>query len=128
MGNLFESEKTNLIDCDYGNRIGCETFCCKLIVRLTTEEAKKIYPNSPKKISLDHDMKTGYCEFLDKKNFRCRIFEIRPQICRSYTCNGEKMLQIALREEVGSIVELCKRVERKFIAKETFQTIPKIKM
>lgn len=69
------------IDCNAGRRMGCGTFCCKLLVRLRPEDAEALYPANPSKRFIDKNS-DGYCMYLDRTTFRCDIWEKRPSICR----------------------------------------------
>ncbi len=113
-----------IVTCERGREIGCQTYCCMLIVRLTKEEAKELYPNDPNRLSVDKNPQTGYCEFLDVNSKRCTIFERRPKVCREYTCKGDKFLQVAIKQPIESIAELSKRASKTFIPIETYIEIP----
>ena len=66
--------------------------CCGDILHLSESEIKlidnylkkhKIKP-TPKSIMVDYD---NTCPFRDNKNKKCKIYEVRPQICRVYKCD-----------------------------------------
>lgn len=111
------------VDCVRGREAGCQTYCCRLLVRLDPEEiqpSKNGVP-SPGFVEKSED---GYCIHLDQKENLCGIWQTRPRICREYTCNTDPLLQVALREPVTSMVELVKKEQAIFIPKEQFIQIP----
>lgn len=119
-------EKANLLDCKQGRCLGCQTYCCRLIVRLTEHEAARIYPENPEKLSLDKNLDTGFCEFMDGESFSCTIFEKRPAICREYNCNEDKLLQVALKQKVDSISSLSSEATKPYIPRDSWKTVPRI--
>lgn len=66
----------------------------------------------------------GFCVNLDRETHFCRIWEQRPQVCRSYDCNGDFLLQVALRSEFKNIAELVKLAATAYIPKETYVRVP----
>lgn len=121
------SFKTRLIDCDAGRRMGCQSFCCRMLVRLKTHEREPTYDESPAKSFVDKDEK-GYCVHFDKQSSLCRIWDKRPEVCREYECNTDFLLQVALRESFNNIVELAKKAAVAYIPKETYKYIPEIEI
>ena len=91
-----------LLDCEEGRRMGCESYCCCLIVRLSEEEAKAF--GGRRVLGKDADEK--YCEYFDRETKRCLIWEQRPSVCRSYNCNTDRLLQIVFHEGFTSLVPL----------------------
>lgn len=115
--------KTCLVDCDAGRRMGCATFCCRMLVRLQPDEMEPGDGVTPPKGFIDKDLE-GYCIHFDQGSGRCNNWEKRPKICREYECNSDFMLQVVLREGFINIAELAKASVRVFIPKETYISIP----
>jgi len=111
------------VDCEAGRRLGCRTFCCRLLVRLEQDEREKPDGNQLAKGFVDKDA-DGFCVHLDRASCRCRIWSERPRVCRAYDCNGDFLLQVALREEFDNIADLLKAAARAYIPRETFVSIP----
>lgn len=120
-----QSARTVFVDCDAGRRLGCRTFCCRLLVRLKPHEMKRRDDGLPPKGFVDKTPE-GLCVHMDADSGRCRIWESRPETCREYSCNEDFMLQVALREEFASIVELARRAATAYIPKETYIKVPAI--
>ena len=114
-----------MVNCDEGRKIGCKTFCCRLLVRLTDEEVRKLYGEPSLKRFVDKDI-DGYCTHFDRESQRCNIWENRPQVCREYECNSDFLLQIAVRHEFTNIAELVLASRSAYIPKETFKYVPLI--
>lgn len=113
------------IDCDAGRALGCQTFCCRLLVRLDPDEREAAQGGLPPKGFVDKDLEDGLCIHLDRENHRCRIWAKRPRICREYHCNDDEMLQAAL--QLGSfknIVELAKAAVRLNVPRECYVRVP----
>lgn len=111
------------IDCDAGRALGCQTFCCRLLVRLDPEERDPGDGHRPVKSCVDKDP-DGYCVHLDREQHRCRIWERRPRICREYHCNDDLMLQAALQLGCNNIVQLAQAATRMTLPKECFVRVP----
>lgn len=66
--------------------------CCGDILHLSKQEIKRIddylkkhkVEPTPRCILFDYD---NTCPFRDKTNKRCKIYEVRPDICRVYKCD-----------------------------------------
>lgn len=103
--------------------MGCQTFCCRLLVRLDPDE--RIVGSdgnlSPRFIEKSAD---GYCVNLDRETHRCRIWAERSRTCRGYNCNSDFLLQVAVRHEFKNIAELVKLSATAYIPKETYVQIP----
>ncbi len=95
-----------ILDCDEGRRLGCATFCCRLIVRLTAEERGTI-AGRPSGSCLDKGP-DGLCEHLDRATHRCRIWQRRPEVCRSYDCNDDPLLAVVLRDGFSTLTRLVR--------------------
>lgn len=98
---------TVLIDCEAGRRMGCASFCCRLIVRLSPSERDPGSPDDPGKHCLDKDTRDGLCVYFERDTGRCGIWERRPRTCREYECNSDPLLQVVLREGYSSLVRLA---------------------
>ncbi len=107
------------VDCRKGREIGCQTYCCRLLVRLEPDEREADDGNV-----MAHDFvekgADGYCVHLDRANYLCRIWDERPRVCRGYDCNGDFLLQVAVRHRFRNIAELVKIAATAYIPKETY--------
>lgn len=97
------------VDCESGRRMGCATFCCRLIVRLAPGERAPEAPHDPEKRCVDKDPATGLCVHLDTATHRCKVWQTRPSVCRGYDCNDDPLLQSVLRHGFNGLVELVRR-------------------
>jgi hypothetical protein len=113
----------NLIDCDAGRRLGCNTFCCRLIVRFYEDERPPGVDGSTAKGCVDKGP-DGLCVHLDRETDRCSIWEKRPRVCREYTCNDDYLLQVAVRMGVKNIVQLSRDALRAHILREDWIRVP----
>ena len=98
--------KTVVLDCDAGRRLGCASYCCRLIVRLAPAERDPGQPDNPAKHCIDKDPEDGLCVYFDRDTGRCSIWEDRPAICRAYDCNQDPLLQVVLRDGFSSLTRL----------------------
>lgn len=113
------------IDCDAGRALGCQTFCCRLLVRLDPDEREPGQNGLPPKGFVDKDLEDGLCIHLDRDNRRCRIWARRPRICREYHCNDDAMLQAALKlGTFRNIVELAKAAGHLNVPLENYVRVP----
>jgi uncharacterized protein len=97
----------SIIDCDMGRRLGCNTFCCRLLVRYYEDERPPSVDGSTPKGCVDK-APDGLCIHLDRTTQRCGVWEKRPRVCREYDCNTDYLLQVAVRMGVKNIVQLSK--------------------
>ncbi len=97
----------SIIDCEAGRRLGCSTFCCRLLVRLYEDERVPTTDGSTPKGFVDK-APDGLCIHLDRDTHRCSIWETRPRICREYDCNYDHLLQAAIRFGVKNIAQLSR--------------------
>jgi len=95
-----------LLDCDAGRRMGCRSFCCRLIVRLANGERDPGHPDNAAKHCVDKDPKDGLCVYFDRERGVCSVWPLRPTICRAYDCNRDPLLQIVLRDGFHSLTQL----------------------
>lgn len=112
------------VDCEAGRALGCQTFCCRLLVRLDPDERAPGDGTLPPKGFVDKDP-DGYCVHLDRAKHRCRIWDKRPRICREYHCNDDAMLQAALQSGSCNIVELAQAATRLTIPQECYKRVPR---
>jgi len=99
--------ETVLVDCDAGRRMGCASFCCRLIVRLQADERDPGSPDHHAKHCLDKHPRDGLCVYFERESGRCSVWEQRPRTCREYECNSDPLLQVVLREGYSSMVRLA---------------------
>ena len=97
------------LNCDEGRRDGCETFCCRLIVRYDPERRPR-NADGVEKHCVDKDPQTGQCVHLDNTTFRCEIWDRRPTDCRQYDCRGDPALEIVRETGWVSLVDLVRRL------------------
>lgn len=97
----------SFVDCEAGRQLGCNTFCCRLLVRYDADERPPAPPGQTAKGCVDKAA-DGLCVHLDRSTYRCAIWERRPRVCREYTCNTDALLQVALRVGVTNIVQLAR--------------------
>ena len=112
------------LNCDAGRWMGCRTYCCRLLVRVTEEEAQRLYPDRPTARFLEM-ADDGLCMYLDRETFRCGIWDTRPEICRSFDCNTDFLLQVAVKEQFESIVELTAKVRPIYLPNHLWVKVPK---
>lgn len=106
------------VNCTEGRRLGCQTFCCRLLVRLEPDERG---PDNHGTVEKSPD---GYCVHLDREKHLCHIWDQRSRACRGYTCNGDFLLQVAVRNKFSNIAELVRLAAIAYIPKETYISVP----
>jgi hypothetical protein len=111
------------VDCEAGRRLGCQTYCCRLLVRLDPDEREPTARGQVPKGFVDKDI-DGYCVNFDRATQLCRIWAQRPRVCREYDCNSDSLLQVAMRHEFGNIVQLVKAASCAYIPQETYVHVP----
>ena len=73
-------------------KCSCCGQCCGDILHLSKQEIKRIdsylkikdIKATPRSIMFEYD---NTCPFRDNANMKCKIYEVRPGICRVYQCN-----------------------------------------
>lgn len=115
--------KTCCVDCKQGRELGCKTYCCRLLVRLTIDEMKPAKIANTAKGFIDKDA-DGYCIHLDRKKFLCGIWNNRPEICKSYDCNRDFLLQVAIKKAFNNLVDLVNAANTMNLSKEDYIQIP----
>jgi len=113
------------VDCDAGRKIGCQTFCCRLLVRLDPVECIDGKDGRPSNRFVEKSA-DGYCVNLDRTTYLCRIWSERSRVCRGYDCNNDFLLQVAVRNKFKNLAELVKLSVTVYIPKETYIRIPGI--
>ena len=78
--------------------------CCANMIPLTRKEEKIIREYiqenkiEPEWFRRGNDVNLQCC-FYDRENRKCKIYEVRPNICRSFKCNKKESLIIKERED-----------------------------
>lgn len=103
--------------------MGCRTYCCRLLVRLTEEDAQRLYPDRPTARFLEKAA-DEFCVYLDRETYRCGIWDKRPEICRSFDCNSDFLLQVAVKEQFDSIVDLTAKARKIYLPNHLWIKIP----
>jgi len=111
------------IDCERGRALGCQVFCCRLLVRLDPDERPPAENGLAQKGYVDKDP-DGYCIHFDRERGICRIWETRPKICRAYNCNRDPLLQVALRYPFRNLADLLRASMHTAIHRGTEQSMP----
>lgn len=124
---MAEITKTRLVDCEEGRRMGCATFCCRMMVRLQPDEMEKGDSTTPAKGFVDKDPE-GYCIHIDRKTGHCENWKNRPKVCREYECNSDFMLQVVIREGFKNIADLARKAINAYIPKESYRFVPTIEI
>ncbi len=111
------------VDCGKGRELGCQTYCCRLLVRLEPDERAADNGNA-----MAHDFveksADGYCVHLDRGSLLCGIWDTRPRVCRGYDCNSDFLLQVAVRNQFRNIAELVRIAATAYIPRETYIRVP----
>ena len=102
--------------------MGCDSFCCRLLVRLEPDEMDYTVEGVPK--GFVDKGEDGNCIHFDNDTNLCRIWEKRPKICRAYDCNSDFMLQVVLREGFTNIADVARKATNAYIPKESYILIP----
>jgi len=122
----MEEQDKSCVDCTEGRRMGCQTFCCRLLVRLQPEEMKTTDDGSIAKSYVDKTPE-GICIHMNLDSGLCNIWEKRPHTCRVYECNSDFLMQVVLREGFINIAETAKAASKAFIPTESYIKIPLLK-
>lgn len=120
--DISEADRSD-IDCARGRALGCQTFCCRLLVRLEPDERPPAENGLAQKGYMDKDP-DGYCIHFDRASGRCRIWENRPRICRAYNCNRDPLLQVALRYPFRNLADLLRASARMLVPRGTEKNMP----
>lgn len=114
------------VDCAAGRRMGCQSFCCRLLVRLKPHEMQPGIDGFAAKGYVDKTP-DGHCIHMNVKEGLCNIWQNRPEACQEYHCNGDPNLQIVLRYGFSNIAKVAKRAATEYIHPETCIKIPFLK-
>lgn len=121
---MLEKIKTALLDCDAGRKLGCKSFCCRLLVRLEEHERNEIDPVTNRAKGYVDKKENGTCLHQDEETGLCQNWENRPKICREYDCNYDKLLQVVLVSKGKSISCWMKESVNVVIDKKDQQFVP----
>jgi len=105
---MAEDQETVFVDCEAGRRMGCATYCCRLLVRLKPHEMQPSDGHTAAKGFVDKD-EHGLCVHLNHETWGCNIWAQRPQTCREYDCNSDFLLQVVLREGFTNIADIARK-------------------
>lgn len=78
--------------------------CCAAMIPITRKEEKRIKRYiedkeiKPEPFQIGNNMNLQCC-FYDRENKKCKIYEVRPNICRSFKCNRKESELNQEREE-----------------------------
>lgn len=120
---MSDQVKTVYVDCEAGRRMGCQTFCCRLLVKLKPHEMAESVDGLPAKGYVSKNAQ-GLCIHMDSQTWLCKIWESRPETCREYSCNNDFMLQVAVREGFTNIADLARKASVSYIPRETYVQVP----
>ena len=124
---MDEKEQDKIcVDCNEGKRMGCQTFCCSLLVQLHPEEMEPTVDGSTAKGYVDKTP-DGICVHMDQNLGLCNIWGERPHTCRAYDCNSDFLMQIVLRKGFVNIAKTAIAASKVFIPKESYIKIPLLK-
>jgi len=64
----------------------CEACCCRLEVMLFTDTGvpDRYVDEIEGQVPVMHRLEDGWCAALDRNTMMCRIYEVRPLICREF--------------------------------------------
>jgi Fe-S-cluster containining protein len=120
---VTEQNKVVFVDCEAGRRLGCQTFCCRLLVALRPHEREAPRDGLPARGYVPKDAE-GLCVHMNPETWRCNIWDERPETCREYTCNDDFKLQVVLREGFHGIADLARKAASAYIPRETYVRVP----
>jgi Fe-S-cluster containining protein len=71
----------------------CHSVCCKLDFALSAEEVEQgVVRWDLGRPYLIRHAETGYCVHNDRATGGCGVYADRPQVCRAYSCAGDKRI------------------------------------
>ena len=101
-----------LFECNDVLSYDCENACCYISSKeITAEDARKL--DSENIVRLDgaifikDDPLTGACPYLKDG---CTIYDIRPQVCRDYSCSVDKKMEGMIVQVKTQDLSLRRRV------------------
>ena len=125
---MSQNIKLALLDCDAGRKLGCKSFCCRLLVRLEEYERNEVDPATNRVKGYVDKKENGTCVHQDEQNGLCLNWENRPKICREYDCNFDKLLQVVFKSSSQRISDWMKESVTVCVAKEKREFVPYIKV
>ena len=123
---MSKNNKLALLNCDEGRKLGCKSFCCRLLIRLSEHERTEIDPDTQQTKGYVGKKENGRCIHQNEKTGLCANWENRPQVCREYDCNSDKLLQVVLKSSGESISCWMKESVSVYITKEEEKFVPYI--
>ena len=125
---MSKNIKLALLDCDAGRKLGCKSFCCRLLVRLEEHERNEVDPETQRTKGYVDKKENGTCLHQNEQSGLCLNWENRPKVCREYDCNFDKMLQIVLKSSGKRISDWMKESVKVSVIKEEEKFVPYIKI
>ncbi len=92
-GNKYEVEPI-MVNCDKGERNGCEAKCCYKWFGLSPQDIKEGIQFNEKFPFTIKQREDNSCIYLDRKELKCSIWKKRPEICKTYTCKNDSRIGI----------------------------------
>lgn len=123
------SEKIDLalLDCDTGRKLGCKSFCCKLLIRLEEHERNEVDPDTQRLKGYVDKKENGFCIHQNEESGLCHNWANRPKVCREYDCNFDDMLQVVITSNGESLSDWMKE-SVKHCHNRKKQSVPYIKV
>lgn len=118
---------TALVDCDAGRKLGCKSFCCRLLIRLGEHERHELCPSTNRLKGYVDKKENGRCVHQDDETGLCGNWENRPTVCRQYNCNDDHLLQVVIRSKGKGIADWMKESVQVIIEKKDYIYIPDLK-
>jgi hypothetical protein len=82
------------IDCDARLTL-CRAACCRLRVPLTRQDLDEgVIRWDADQPYLVRQREDGYCIHCDPASHRCRVYDQRPGLCRTYDCRNDRRIWI----------------------------------
>lgn len=124
---MADTTGTALIDCDAGRKLGCRSFCCRLLIRLEEHERHELCPATNRLKGYVSKKENGRCSHQDDVTGLCDNWENRPTVCRQYNCNDDPLLQVVIRSKGKGIADWMKESVQVIIDKKDYIYIPDLK-
>jgi Fe-S-cluster containining protein len=125
---MSDKKAPAFIDCDAGRKLGCKSFCCRLLVRLEENERHEVDPVTNRLKGFVDKKENGKCTYQDDETGLCNNWENRPNICRQYDCNFDNLLQVVIRSGGESIADWMKDSVKTPIEKKNYIYVPEIEV
>lgn len=130
MGSILSAMKNNEFDYTKDGKCSCCGACCSNLLPVSEKEIREIKKYIKKKHIEPCRHLTPFsaataatgdllCPFLDtgKEKEKCRIYEVRPLICRDFSCHYEKNRRNMAVKDLQQI-RRCVDVRRTFFGGE----------